>query len=732
MTTIRATILACGLSLTALVTGPASGADSTRALPELEKALAGSATFSNSFAELKTRVDALLQQPIDVPIPKDPGGGYTHERHKSNGTAIYEAGVLFRWTNDAVYANYARDLLRRYAEIYPELDMHPEKKEQTPGRLFWQSLNESVWLVHAIQGYASIRESLDVDEREEIETRLLRPMASFLSDEAPQTFDRIHNHGTWAVAAVGMTGYVLGDSEMVQKSLYGLDQSGEAGFIRQLDLLFSPDGYYSEGPYYQRYALMPFVLFGKSIQENNPELAIFEYRDKVLLKAIYTTIHLSYAGRFFPINDAIREKGLATQELVQAIAIAYGITGDRSLASVAKTQGSVTISQEGLALARVIDQGDAEPFPFDTRLFSDGPNGDQGALAILRKGAGPGHQAIVFKATGQGMGHGHFDKLSWLYYDNGREIIADYGAARFLNVPSKRGGRYLPENESWAKQTVAHNTLVVDERSHFDGELAAGERHHPVVSTFADQGPAKVASAWMRDAYPDVHFHRTLAIVTDPTVDYPVTLDILRVVSGKPHQYDLPLHYKGQVTDVTWPLEMNLTQLDALGDSHGYQHLWLRGSAKGADTPLQVTWLNGDRFYTWTAATEPASELLFVETGANDPEFNLRREPALIWRVSTAEDLTFVSVLEPHGEYDAARETTVGSQSAISAVEHERDDQSHIVHVRKRDGTHWSFAFAEHSEPDQEHQLFSGDDRYEWRGYFKVFGLPNAEGASAL
>ena len=102
-------------------------------------------------------------------------------------------------------------------------------------------------------------------------------------------------------------------------------------------------------------------------------------------------------------------------------------------------------------------------------LFRDGPAGDQGAVAVLRSGHGPGHQALVFKATAQGMAHGHFDKLHWLFYDNGNAIVQDYGAARFLNIEQKNGGRYLPENTSWAKQTIAHNTVVVDERSHFDG-----------------------------------------------------------------------------------------------------------------------------------------------------------------------------------------------------------------------------------------------------------------------
>jgi hypothetical protein len=54
-----------------------------------------------------------------------------------------------------------------------------------------------------------------------------------------------------------------------------------------LQELFSPDGYYAEGPYYQRYALSPFLLLAQSIQRHDPSRKILDYRDGVLRKAVY-------------------------------------------------------------------------------------------------------------------------------------------------------------------------------------------------------------------------------------------------------------------------------------------------------------------------------------------------------------------------------------------------------------------------------------------------------------
>jgi len=678
-----------------------------------------SPTFMENYLNLRSNLDQRLKIGIDVPIPKDAGGGYTHEQHKRNYVAIHDAGLVYQLSGDKVYAQYAKELLLRYAALYPSLDQHPEKKEQAPGKLFWQSLNESVWLVYSIQGFDAIIETLSPEEIELIENKLFRPMASFLSEGSAQTFNKIHNHGTWAAAAVGMTGYVLGDQEMVNQALYGLDQSGNAGFYKQMDRLFSPDGYYSEGPYYQRYALMPFLLFAKAIENNEPGRQIFSYRDQILLKAVYAAIQLSYNGLFFPINDAIKDKGLDTIELVYGVAIAYGLTQDPALLSIAQQQGRTILSADGFELAKAIDEGYTKPFPYRSQLFRDGPSGEQGALGILRSD----QQALILKATAQGMGHGHFDKLNWLFYDNGHELVSDYGAARFLNVVSKNGGHYLPENQSWAKQTIAHNTLVVDERSHFNDRLSLAEQHHPVQLLFDLKDHVQVMAASMSGAYPDVEFTRTLAMIDDPSLDAPVVLDVLKVNAGEDHQYDLPLHFQGQITNINRELEANTQQWKPLGKANGYQHLWLRAKTMADAGTAQLSWLKDNRFYTYSALVDDQTQLILTETGANDPHFNLRRESALIVRVPKAKTHTFVALLEPHGEYNGTKEFTLRSNSQIKALQRMSQNGLDLITVSKRDGSQWSVAISYNPDSSMQHQLLSRGREYTWQGYYRLFDL---------
>lgn len=681
------------------------------------------ALYMAEIARAQGFVDAMIGQGVQVPVPKDPGGGHTHEQHKRNYKAIYLSGQLYRITGDAAYRDFARDLLLAYADLYPSLPDHPAARNQHPGRIFWQVLNDAVWLVHAAEGYREIRDTLAQPERERLDNEVFRRAAHFLSVESQATFDRIHNHATWAAAAVGMTGYVLGDHDLVERALLGSDKSGNTGFLKQTDMLFSPDGYYTEGPYYQRYALMPFLVFADAIARNDPARRIFEHRDGILIKALRTTIQLTYGGYFFPFNDAIRDKSLKTDELYHGVAIGYAQTGDPALLSIAQWQGRTVLSEAGLRLARDLAAGKAQPFRFRSLLLRDGPEGKQGAVAIMRNGSGPGHAALVAKNSSQGMGHGHFDKLSWQLYDRGHEVVRDYGAARFLNIEAKEGGRYLPENTSWAKQTVAHNTLVVDGRSHFDGKVEPANRIAPRQLYFSDRPGLQVSSARVDGAYDDVSITRTLILADIPGLEEPAVIDLVEADSANPHIYDLPLHYSGHIIELGFPVESHVEERPVLGERAGYQHIWVdaRGRPPAGDAAL--TWILGPRFYTYRFATDGDTQAILGESGANDPNFNLRREPLVILRKQARRAAHFASLLESHGMYDGAAEQTVGSRSRIAAMRHHRLGGKDIVELVLKSGERVAVAVSHDADPAARHSVALGGEQLGWTGFAAIIRL---------
>src|SRR5690606_213963 len=156
-----------------------------------------------------------------------------------------------------------------------------------------------------------------------------------------------------------------------------------------------------------------------------PELKIFEYRDRLLAKAIHTSLQLTYTdGRFFPFNDAIKDKTYESEELVYGLDIAYAdIEAAPDLLDIAQKQGRVIVSDAGLAVARDVADGKAVPFKYVSQWIRDGEDGREGGVGILRAGANDDQQCLVLKATSQGMSHGHFDRLNILFYDNNGEVF---------------------------------------------------------------------------------------------------------------------------------------------------------------------------------------------------------------------------------------------------------------------------------------------------------------------
>lgn len=697
--------------------------------------------FDVTLQRAKEVVDAEMALGIDTPIPKDFSGGYTHQRHKRNYAMAQQAGVLFQILEDETYAQYVRDMLFQYEAMYKGLPLHPQERSYARGKLFWQCLNESNWLVYMSQAYDAIYEWLPADERQQLEDNLFRPVADFISLENPQFYNRVHNHSTWGSAAVGMIGLVMDDDELIARAMYGIEDDGlevglrdddggvikkagqKAGFLANLEEPFSPDGYYTEGPYYQRYAMYPFLIFALGLHNAKPEMQILEYGDGVLLKAVDALLNLSDAdGEFFPLNDAQKGMSYYSRELVTAVDIAYRYGGrDTQLLSIAKKQNHVLLDEAGLAVALGVEEGKAEPFRKQSVNLSDGPNGKQGGVSVLR--AGNEDLTLVFKYAAQGLSHGHYDKLSFSLYEKGDEVLQDYGLVRFVNIGQKGGGNYLPENTTWAKHTIAHNTLVQNEESHFDADYLVGSQHHSDLHFYDDtQNDIKIVSAREHNAYPGTQMLRTMSVISDPELEKPFLLDVLKVTSDSKNQYDLPFYYMGQVLESNFDYDTP-SSLRTLGEKNGYQHLFVEGRGKAAAGSTQFSWLGNNKFYTLTTATAKSDNILLTRLGANDPDFNLRRDAALMIRRKKANNTVFATVIEPHGSYSPVSEFSANPKGTIAAVEVIYDDEAYtaVTVAGLQNGPLTLIIANANAATDTEHTLDIASEAYRWTGpyYFR-------------
>ena len=677
-----------------------------------------------SFQEAKGSADKAMAEPMEVPPPKDPAGGYTHDRHKANYAAMQNAGLVYAITGEPKYARFAEAMLLQYAALNPTLKNHPQARGSSPGRLFHQALNDANWLVYASQAYNCVYAAISPANRKKIEEGAFRPLTDYLTKDLESWFNLLHNHGVWACAAVGMTGMAIGDDNLVQQALYGTKKDGKSGFIAQLNHLFSPDGYYTEGPYYARYALLPFYLFAQAIDNSKPSLKIFEHRDQILKKALYAALQQTAPnGVFFPINDAIKDKTYNSSELVVAVDIAYrAYKAEAPLLAIAASQGRVLLNRSGVAVASALHQrkGKVAPFPYASVAYTDGPNGTEGGVSLLRTGSASQPTTLLLKYAAHGLSHGHYDKLNVLLYHDGREILQDYGAARFLNVEQKDGGRYLKENKSFAMQTVAHNTVVVDEASQFGGIEEKAEAHHPTFYFNALGGVVQAASAKEEAAYPGVAQHRTVLLLQDKN-GQPVYIDLFRLSSDKEHQYDLPFWYNGQLIETSFPYVPATTRLEALGKKHGYQHIWKEATGKTDSSLASFTFLTGRSFYSVSTNATPATEFILGRSGAADPQFNLRRETAFIVRKKGSNEL-FVSVLMPHGSFDSQSEVSSGSRPPVRRITVLQNDEDYTaVRIHFINGDDWTVLLANKSvNGSAAHELLLNGRTVSWKGPYTV------------
>lgn len=590
--------------------------------------------FKASYEKLEKKARQAMKSGIVVPVPKGQDGSFSHNQHKKNYMDALACAVSYHISGDTTYGGYVRDLLLAYTALYEDLPIHPDHVPgHAAGKIFWQNLNDCVWQVYMIQAYDCVYDMLTPAQRSNIETHLFTPIVHFLMVDNKAVFDQIHNHGTWNDAAVGLTGYVMGRKDLVNKAIYGSNLDSKTGFLAQINTLFSPDGYYTEGPYYQRYALMPFMVFAMAIQQYQPDVQIFKYRDSLLNKSVNTCLQLSYNKHLFPFNDDIKDKTYVTEELVYGVDIAYNYGHQNpGLLQIAQDQKALLVSGLGLRMAQDIAQGKTTPYDFKSAWYNDGADGKKGGIGVLRHNnkAAKTNFAAAIKATSLGMGHGHFDKLNLLVYDNQQEIIPDYGSVRYINIASKEGGRYLPENNSWAKQTIAHNTVTVDQTSNYKGKRKAGEDKYSylvyqnlagsatAVQKNAQSDPANKARAKQgakanlkeqqkvklksgaatyqviscadTTAYSGVKMQRTIILLSTHTGDKnadadPLLLDIFNLTSDEPHQYDLPYYYNGEIIDQNMPINWATKKMEVYGNKQGYQYLWKTGAGDPAANP---------------------------------------------------------------------------------------------------------------------------------------------------
>ena len=156
--------------------------------------------------------------------------------------------------------------------------------------------------------------------------------------------------------------------------------------------------------------------------------------------------------------------------------------------------------------------------------------------------------------------------------------------------------------------------------------------------------------------------------------------------------------------------------------AHGYQHLWKEAAGQPKEETAHINWFSNGKFYSMTSSVDKEDDLIFARLGANDPEYNLRNDPAFIIRKKDRKQATFVSIIEPHGAYNLATELAEHPFPSVEKVSIVYDDANYtIIHFSNKAGKEWTLQLAHQNASElAQHKVEIDNKFFEWTGVYQL------------
>ncbi|MBV9470552.1 MAG: alginate lyase family protein [Abitibacteriaceae bacterium] len=521
--------------------------------------------------------DGALTAPVQFPDPKGPlaqvqdrGDAVTkqHDRLSLNAGTL---GLAYTLTGDLKYAHRAGEIVLGYAQRYADYPEHQGVNRNDTGKVMGQRLSEAMWLIPLIESYDYIYDSgvLTAADKQQIETQLLRPAITFIWRKEPATevAERDRRNPNWRTAqpapsdgkpvgnwlnyynsATMMTGAILNDQNM-------LDMAA-ANFRELLSKGIGADGMWNEGAIgYQMFALTAMVPGFETAARQGIDLWGFDHnRVKMLFDS---PLRYAYPDGTAPgIHDSARTRFGDWSTMVYDYA--YLRYRDPRYAFLTNASPRQLLMSEAVYFPTRIYTTLPEP---QATTYPSTVFGNLG-YAILRQ---PNIYALMDYGPHGGV-HGHYDKLNLVLFGTGAGGKGDElgGEPVFHRYED-------PLHDEWTKQTVAHNTMTVDEQSQLacTGELQLFEST-PQVKLMRAQALA----------YPGALLDRTVIVTSD------AILDLYHGRSAFARTWDRTFRYQGKLAQFPTAPVGNAAPL---GQRDGYQHLQVVQRQPAAQS-WQATW----------------------------------------------------------------------------------------------------------------------------------------------
>ena len=90
-------------------------------------------------------------------------------------------------------------------------------------------------------------------------------------------------------------------------------------------------------------------------------------------------------------------------------------------------------------------------------------------------------------------------------------------------------------------------------------------------------------------------------------------------------------------------------------------------------------------------------------------------------RARTNDGVSFVSVIEPHGDYNPTLEYTIGSHSAVKSVSHFENGGDEYILIETKAGERVGLGLAGDGNADTVHTIDVNGTEVTWTGPYKLF-----------
>ena len=236
-------------------------------------------------------------------------------------------------------------------------------------------------------------------------------------------------------------------------------------------------------------------------------------------------VEMTCLDGFVPaIGDAGSGESSYVQLSRSALRAAFARTGDPFVGELLRRHGEGFDTFESLfeevPVPSPSREGAAELKRISTASHLMGGYG----LALLRSGRGAERSAVSLYYGRAATEHGHFDRLNVEIFGYGRKLITDLGYPE-----------HAAEGEPpavWTKNTVCHNTVVVDERR--QDTQAPGR-----LTLFTSSDGLNLVEVDAPDTYHHVSEYRRTVALVELAPDARYVLDLFRVAGGDRHDYGI-------------------------------------------------------------------------------------------------------------------------------------------------------------------------------------------------